>query len=134
MKQKILAVLLLVTSISPVFADWVLLDSGQKNGISSYYTDPTTARRSGDYVKMWILLDYEQPQPNNFDQGTSYLSLRGHVEYNCKNQTHRALIRSLHSDHMGRGVVLKSIETVGKWTPSNSGDSGLSAWKVACSR
>lgn len=134
MKQKLLAVLLLVASISPAFADWIMLDGGYKSGISRYYTDPTTARRSGDYVKMWILLDYSQPQLNNYDPGTSYLSLRGHVEYNCKDQTHRALIRSLHSDHMGHGIVLKLIETVGKWTPSNSGDSGLAAWKVACSR
>lgn len=134
MKQKLFATLLLVASSFPAFADWVLIDGGYKNGISSYYTDPTTVRRLGDYVKMWILLDYAQPQLNNYDQRTSYLSLRGHVEYNCKDQTHRALTRSLHSDHMGRGIVLKSIETVGQWTSSNSGDSGLSAWKVACSR
>lgn len=133
MKTIALGFLLYATSFH-VLAEWTVIDDGFKNGISNYYIDATTINRSDGLSNMWVLIDYIEPQSNTYDRTTSYRSLRAFVEYNCKNQSQRVLNRKLHSDYMGRGIVLKSVDSKGKWTALSNGTAGLLAWKMACSK
>jgi surface-adhesin protein E len=50
--------ILLFLSSGPAFADWMSL--GESDSGTTVYADPTTMRREGDLVKMWVLFDFKK--------------------------------------------------------------------------
>ena len=99
-----------------------------------FYTDSATIVRNRDIVKMWSLQD--------LNQGLLWgkelvLSVKDYQQYDCKQQTRRLVMSVLHSEHMGGGEVVFSLDlkpTDKDWIPVVPGGGGDALWKVACGK
>jgi hypothetical protein len=85
--HRLAVTLLILLFAHSAWAEWVEYGSGNIPLISSYY-DPTTIRKRGDMVTVWILSDLKTPIDG---QG----SRRALKEFDCKNKRNRTLQHSL---------------------------------------
>ena len=61
--KKLLLTLMLAIVSSSVMAEWVEISRNEDFGIT-VYADPANTRKSGNEVKMWVLVDYKSAQGN----------------------------------------------------------------------
>ena len=128
--KLLIAVLLAVFSTS-VMAEWTMVGFSDS---SFHSADLSTIRKSGNKVKMWVLLDFKVVQTQESD-GKRYLSTSSQKEYDCKEETGRMLALIRYSKHMGDGEVVYTsgaIHAEFEPTPPGSVDAGL--FKVACGK
>jgi len=128
--NKIILVILLAVMSSSVMAEWVeigVTDNG------TFYVDPTTIRKSGNKVKMWMLLDLNSVKESA--AGIKFLSTKNQDEYDCKEEQYRTLYFSWHSENMGRGIVVYSNNEPNKnLSPFPPEDINESLWEFACGK
>lgn len=97
------------------------------------YADRATIRKSGDVVKMWVLLDYKTAQKD--DSGKPYLSAKLLHDYDCKDERGRTIYYSLHAGQRATGILLYSeVRRDSEWLPSSRAIIGETLWKIACGR
>ena len=87
--------------------------------------------KSGDYVVMWTLRDYENPLKVGRTKQNSSKSLE---EYDCKNMQHKTLSFYWYSKHQAKGKVVYSETDYGQMQPIIPGSVTHAAWKVACGK
>jgi len=121
---------LLVLSSAPAYAEWVEV-GGPDDGTYTHYADPTTIRRNGTLVKMWLLEDYKTIQTVD---GKSFLSDKVQREYDCAEEQQRLLAFYWFSGQMGSGAVVYSNTDPSKWAPVMPGSVGQALWKTACGK
>lgn len=110
--SSLIAVLLL--SVGPAYAEWVLVDKDdQRERI--VYIDPDTIRRNGDVVELWALLDFQTIQTA---PSPPYLSVKAQREIDCAKERIRLLAMTAFSGNMGSGEVV--------YRYSDSNDQGIS--------
>jgi hypothetical protein len=80
---------------------------------------------------MWDLKDYKTVQ--NYS-GDSYLSDKGQMEYDCKEEKVRMLAISALSGQMGKGKAVYNNSDTSKWSPISPGSVGEALWKIACGK
>ncbi len=93
MKKLMIGTALLLLS-AVVHAEWVFV-AGDNFG-SNFYADPTTKRRSGDVIKMWVLFDKAQAD-------ASGQSIKVLEEYHCRHERSRVIAAIPFSGKMGSG-------------------------------
>jgi hypothetical protein len=128
MRKAILVILLAVVSSSAAAA-WFKID---KDGRLTVYADPATRRRSGDFVKVWIMNDYKTFQ---VIPGTekSYLSAKVQRKYDCRKVRMESLDMVYYSGNMGSGQTVDSISfPEPNWTPVVPGTIERFLWKLNC--
>ena len=101
------------------------------NGVLAYYANPATARRMGDLVQMWDLLDARDAIAIGKQR---YRSMNVQREYDCARERVRVLFVSAHSGNMGAGDLIQSEDSVRPWIPNAAQSVGRGLWDVACGR
>ena len=121
----------LVLSSGPAYAEWVAISSSESLGGYTLYADPDTILRKGDLVKMWALYDYKTLQNR---EGDSFLSMNTQQQYDCAEERTRLLAYAWYSGNMGKGQVVYSDSSEGKWGAVAPGTLGHKLWGVACGK
>ena len=123
MKRLLLGLMLLVTA-GAASAAWTLV--GPNDDIT-LYVDRATIRRTGNFVKMWILFDYIKVD-------VTHQSSRSQNEFDCKGEKMRALAITSFSGQMLSGTVNHTENTTGEWTAVAPQSMGETMWKIACGK
>ena len=121
--------ILLFLSSEPAFADWMSL--GESDSGTTVYADPTTMRREGDLVKMWVLFDFKTVRTK---EGVSYSSAKAHMDYDCAEQRYEGIEVMYFSGNMGNGNLLDRSSGKGKWLRVSPGSLDQDLWKLACGK
>lgn len=129
--KKLLLTLLVAVVGSNAMAEWVELIKDDEE-ILAVYVDPTTIRKNGNNVKIWILSDYKKAQELPFLP--LYMSIMSQYESNCKEEQSRALNASYHAKNMGRGKVIYSNKNPENWSPVSPDSIDERLWKFACGK
>ena len=128
--KRLLLIMLLFLSCSPVFAEWVAVGGKVEGGMRAY-ADPATMRREGNLVKMEVLFDFETIQTK---AGVSYLSAKAQMEYDCAEQRFGGYAVMYFSGNMGSGNLVDRSSGKGKWLPVSPGSLDQALWKFACGK
>lgn len=123
--RKVLLALAVLAPLS-VWAEWVKVNETQHG--TACYVDPTTIKGTGEFRRVWELLDYSAPGKSG------NLSLSLFVEYNCKEHQVRALQATGFSGHMSQGNVLNISEGVSAWEDIAPGTVNESIMRYICVR
>ena len=114
--------------MSPDRADWTNV-STDENGFS-IYADPTTIKKMGNRIKMWVLFDYRKAR---YDTGDKVMSIMRHEEYNCKDSQSRLLYISKHSGRFAEGkVVYLNDIPFNRWVSVVPGSRFEDLFRYAC--
>ena len=90
------------------------------------YADKSTMRRNGNVVKVWQLIDAKNPTYGALSQVSQ-------VEYDCKIEKSRYLVRYGYAGKMAGGeIVYKDID-ITKWEPNPPYSMSEILWKHSCS-
>lgn len=119
----------LLASSGPAYAEWVHVGTTD-NGMTGY-ADPDSIRRNGELVKMWSLYDFKIVQ---YVLGVAFLSSKGQIEYDCKEERLRGLAVAEFSGNMGKGTVVYTDSSEGTWIPVTPQGVVQALWKVACGK
>ena len=97
------------------------------------YFDPSTTRRSGSRVQVWVLTDLKEP--NATARGRQYHSKKALLEFDCSSRMMTVMQDSWYPRRMGQGepVFQTTGASVGSF-PVQSETSGEMFWKAACGR
>jgi hypothetical protein len=125
-----LLLMVLILSIQPVYAEWVLVSGNDEVGLK-VYVDPATLRRNGSLVKMWQLHDYKTVQTV---AGDSLLSMKQFNEYDCTEARTRMLGYTWFSGNKGNGNVVYSTMEQLPWEPVVPRTINGTLLKVACEK
>ena len=126
--RKVILMMLLAMVSGSAAAEW--LEAGSNEIGAIYYADSATIRRAGNRVKMWNLVDYKTARVSF--GGMPYMSMKAHVEYDCKEERARTLYYSNHSGNMGRRKSVFSDDDPTKWRPVPRGTVQEDLWEIAC--
>jgi len=129
--KKILLTLMLAVMSSSAMANWV--EVGKEVGSRMiFYADPTTIKKHGNTVKMWVLYDYKETQKKG--NSKPFRSYKDYFEYDCKEDHGRSRYVSFHSENMGGGVSIESRNYISKWEPLSPHSIGLTLLEFACGK
>ncbi len=127
-RSSLAAMSLGVALCNPSFAaDWVVFHAAPE---ASIYTDPSTIHKEGDNAKMWVLIDYAQPQADK--TGKQVLSDKLYYQYSCKDKTLSIIGTSAYAGHMGSGELINENPDAPQVTPVEAGTIAEDMWKHAC--
>ena len=126
MKNLLLTLVLAVVS-SSAMAEWVKVSEDK---LVTAYADPTTIRKLGDKVKMWVMWDHLTAKVVN---SKPHMSTRVQKEFNCKEETTRQIYASAFTDNMGRGDLINN-EGGREWEPVAPRIHDEALWKFACGK
>ena len=105
-------------------AEWVKL---VENDIGSLFVDPATIQTSGNFRKVWRVVDLKRS-----DEGV--MSRRLLDEYDCKGARARSLSLSTHSGPMAGGKVLLSGVPSDTWDAIPHNTPLETIFKFVCAR
>lgn len=126
--RKFVVMMVLVMISSSAMAEWTETYRDDKG---TDYVNLSSVRKSGNKVKMWILIDYAARQPIRNDM---YLSSVFLEEFDCSEFANRTVSRVDYSKNMGDGDVVNSwIADYVKWRPVMPDTIGELRTKIACS-
>ena len=128
MRKAILVVLLAIMSSSAI-AEWFKID---KDSRLTVYADPASRKRSGSFVKVWVMNDFKTFQviPGTEKQ---YLSVKMHKEYDCEGVRTQSLKLIYYSGNMGDGQAVDRISfPQANWTTVVPGTIEEFLWKLNC--
>jgi hypothetical protein len=123
---RLLLIILFFLSSSPAYAEWVKIGGSDAHTI---YADSDTIRRNGNLVKMWTLLDFKTIHTAG---GTSYLSQKQQLEYDCAEEQLRSLAYYWYSGQIGTGKIVDSYAKPLNWEPSMPDSAGQVQLAFAC--
>ena len=110
--------------------DWEEAGSSLK-GEADFYVARSTISRSGDFAKMWEMIDHKTALA--FD-GKQFLSVKNFQEYDCKRSRRRMLAATAYSGHLGKGAVVGSefFAPPSPWEAVGAGGYSEHFLKLAC--
>jgi hypothetical protein len=127
--RNVILMLLLAASSGSALAKWVKVADDDR---ATFYADPAKTRKSGHFVKMWVLMDFKAPQSTRTGEKYSSTRLRG--EYDCKEEQFRIIDFSNHSGDMASGETISSDSSMGKWTAIPPESFNEDMLNVACGK
>ena len=97
------------------------------------YIDPTTARKSGSRIQIFVITDLKEP--NATARGRQYFSKKALLEFDCTQRTFKVLQDTWHTRRMGQGEPVFQIagNPEGPFPVQSDSPSEL-FWKGACGR
>jgi Surface-adhesin protein E len=100
-------VTLLVLSSGTAYAEWVEVGGKVEEGQTEYtvYVDPDTIDRSGDVVKLWVLMDFKTTQ---IVPKPPHMSVKSQREFDCTKDHMRVLAITAFSGNMATGKAVYS--------------------------
>jgi len=104
--MRFVLTLLLALATSPAFAGWEKVV--ETDGFVDYI-DPATLRKDGNFQKVWKLHDRKQRSADGA------MSRRMLEEFDCLKLRNRTLSFSLHSESMGGGRTIITVNTPAPW-------------------
>lgn len=118
MKRLLLIILLAIFS-NGAMAEWKLIDFDQE--ANNFYIEPTSIKKQGNKLTVWMLDDYFLPQ-TDIDDAKSYSSSKNKVAIDCKKETVKFLAAFHHKGQMGEGeiVQINNAESFDYPIPPNS--------------
>lgn len=126
--RKTALILLLALVSGSAAGEWVLAGG---NEIATAYFDPATVSKAGATAKMWNLFDLKTAR---LLENQSYMSMKRHVEYDCKDARTRLLFFSGHSGNMAGGTIVFSDSDTREWEPVAPESGNETLWKIACGK
>ena len=127
--HKVILMLLLAVVSSNAIAEWVEVDTSRRVGLTAY-ADPDTIRKTGNRVKMWVLVDYKKDE-----EEFGVLSARLKEEYDCKEKKQRILFMAFYSGHMGKDETVGILsEPEGSWQQPLVGGLAEALLEFACGK
>jgi len=135
--KKLLLTLMLAVVSSSAMAEWVEIGEIEDVDIT-VYADPTTIRKTGNKVKIWVLIDRKTTWvPDGHKtaiEELGVLSSKGKRVYDCEKKQWRILFLALYSENMGGGETVLTINSRDEWKSVPPPDSaGRAVFKFACS-
>ena len=131
-------VILLLLSSGPGYAEWVALEKEyQSPGLRMVYIDPSTIRREGNQVTLWLLIDYKSMQ-GNIGMGSlgfgpnRFFSTKTQKQFDCANKRVRLLKSTNFSSHMGTGEANAGYVNQDIWLSIEPNSLNQGLWEVAC--
>jgi hypothetical protein len=123
--HKVVVTLLILLFAHPAWAEWVRYD--QSPLVSSYY-DPTTVKKSGNMVRVWVLTDLVARLDGQW-------SRRALKEFDCKEKRNRTLQQTSFSGAMMSGEIDSKYSFVraGEWKDISSGSPRATLREIVCS-
>ena len=130
--HKVILMILLAVVSSSVMAEWVVISGIDDLGIT-VYADPSSIRKSGNKVKMWVLFDFSSVHEAS---GTKSLSSMVQDEFDCKEEQLKILHFTWYSKNMGEGdiVYYANVLPEKNWEPVVPESAGESWSKYACGK
>lgn len=128
MHKTILIILITVVS-SSAMAKWTFVLKSS-DGLTSYYIDYSSIRKSSNKAKMRILVD--QNQAIKINARKEVFSYKGQYEYKCHEKHERLINKIIYSENMGEGNIIDSFDVPEKWTPIVPGSASEVLLMTAC--
>jgi len=128
--SRMIIVLLLMLVSTSVFAQWKWV--GESSAGFTAYVDIQSIKKKGNIVHMWGLYDYTTLQTNY--NGSKYFSSIHLEEYDCEEDTTRALNSSDFSANMRGGNVVYMTDINETPSRNSPGSLGAEFWKIACGK
>lgn len=124
--MKILFLVISLFLATPVSAggSWVLTGKLESRSMS-FYSNPSTLKKSGAIRKIWTLIDFG-PRNNSFK------SVVGLEEYDCANEKTRVLSATVYSGQMGSGDVVTSTDEPAAWNAVIPNSTGSFQYDAVC--
>lgn len=129
--KKLLFALTLTLISTHTMAEWTKIGESDDDEGYTVYAEMDSVRKSGDRVRMWILLDYKTEQKAS---GVNFLSKTIRRDYDCKGEHLRTLAFKLFSWNMGQGSLVRSYNQPRNWKNAQSESMDETVWKFACSQ
>ena len=113
-------------------ADWEAAGSSLK-GEHDFYFARSTISRSGDFAKMWEMIDHKNALVID---GKPSFSIKNFQEYDCKRSRRRMLAASAYSGHIGKGALVGSefFPSPSPWEAVTTGNYAEYFLKLACGK
>jgi hypothetical protein len=124
--RKLLLMLILLTVIN-ARAEWILVYSDAEY---SSYLDFSTIENSGDFLRIWHLLNFKSSQ---LIADTPNRSVEILWEMDCGGDRSRNLSSIWHADEMGGGSINYSDSISTDWKNNTPGTLSQHLWYVMCS-
>lgn len=122
------ALTLLLWSVAPLCAEWLLVDRNDK---AKVYVDPETISRNGEVVSIWVLDDLKTAQTRGF---STFLSTRAQEEHDCVNKRFRLVAIERFAGNMGTGQSIYKKSGESHWAPIPRETMAQSVWKFVCGK
>jgi hypothetical protein len=120
--------LLQLWSVSPLYAEWILVDRNDKAKI---YIDSESISRNGEVVRVWVLDDLKTAHTRGFN---SFLSTRAQEEHDCAKARFRLVAIEQFAGNMGTGNSIYKKSGESNWAPIPRGTMAQSVWKFVCGK
>lgn len=119
--KKIIFILAIALSVTNSYAaaDWYRLT---KTVDTIGYVDLNSIRQVNGNVRVWVMFDFFQPQPNVRFTANSYLD---YIEYDCKEERSKSLKQVMYSGNQGNGTAEEINVSNAQWsyiTPSTASE------------
>jgi hypothetical protein len=106
----------LMLAASPAYADWAQVVATKR---STFYVDPDTLRKAGNFVRAWTLMD------NKFRPVGGARSVLARREFDCSNSRYSFRGVTQYAEPMAAGTVIESTDKISEWfavVPNTVGD------------
>ena len=123
--MQIVLCLLLALVAAPAWAAWVKVD---ETDTGSYYIDPTTVRKNGQFRKVWQVHDLKQRAKSG------EMSQRVLWEFDCKEGRFRFLSFSTHFEPKATGRTLVSESDTDDWDAVSPNTAAETVLKFVCAK
>jgi hypothetical protein len=123
--MRIVLCFLFALIAAPALAGWERM---AENDDVTYYIDPATARKDGDFRKVWKILDLKQKGKSG------EMSRKTLIEYDCKEDRSRTLSYSLYSEPMSGGNLILSNDYYSRWAVLPGGTDDAVTRSVLCAQ
>ncbi len=127
MQRIIVLILLAVVSSGATAGGWVKVSYGV-NG-TTVYADPSTIRKKGSKVKMWVLFDNTKTYAD-----APFLSDKEQDEFDCNEEHSRLSVVFAYSENMGKGEVVFKNLTPTTWIPIPPDSVSAVLFSYACDK
>ena len=127
----ILLIIILTSMSRLASAEWVALESRyQLPGLQTFYADPDTIRREGQFVTLWQLTDFLWAQGG---PGFSFRSSKTQKQFDCGAPRVRFLTFAEFSGAMGMGARMYGLVDPNNWLSIDKGTNlNQALWDLAC--
>jgi hypothetical protein len=124
--RKVISIILIAFGASPAFAQWTQIGA---DGTTTQYIDFSKTQRGGSQVKIWTIIDYNEPQKA---LGIKFRSMIIQEEYDCKNSLRRTLSGVAYSERMASGTVAMHETQSSNWQAIPRDSEGELFLNIAC--
>lgn len=106
----------LMVAATPAYAEWAQVVATKR---STFYIDPDTLRKAGNFVRAWTLMD------NKFRPVGGARSVLARREFDCSNSRYTFRSVTQYAEPMAAGTVIDSTDKISEWfvvVPNTVGD------------